>query len=173
METIDDIIIKTHSKHIFTQKQGSLFWPKTYRYESSDGLQMRSLDECEWHMLLSREGIYHTYEPNISRTRRRPDFGIGSSFLLEVCSMVDTPLIFESDSVKSREYKETMRQKREIFNNLNYNLIEVYPKFIILNNHPIKNVNAYDFVIGIVKNYNASSYQCKPRIITCHRLCPA
>lgn len=165
MATLDDIIIKPVNGHVFCEKQGSLFWPKTYKYDSSDGLRMRSKQECLWHSLLSKEGVYHTYEPNIRGTKYRPDFGIGNNFLLEVCGMVDSPQHNSQESVKKEGYRSEMDVKRKELLHLGYNVIEVYPKELVLNGYAVKNINVAHFVLGVVRKYSRN-YLCTARDVS-------
>ncbi|MEM4271903.1 MAG: hypothetical protein QXD13_02360 [Candidatus Pacearchaeota archaeon] len=165
MTTLDDIIIRPNGKRLFSGRQGTFFWPKTYKYESSDGLKLRSKNECKWHSIFSREGIIHTYEPNIPGTKYRPDFGIANNFILEVCGMVDSPQHNDRDAVKKEQYRLDMDAKRKELLCLGYNLIELYPKEIVLNGYAVKNVGAANFVINIVRKYN-SNYLCSPKIVS-------
>lgn len=169
MTTLDDIIIRPNGKSPFSGRQGTFFWPKTYKYISSDGLKLRSKKECEWHQLLSREGISHTYEPNISGTRYRPDFGIGSNFLLEVCGMVDSPLHDKDDAEKKADYKSDMDEKRKEFMGLGYNLFEVYSKEIVLNGCTVKKVEAIPFILAVIQKYNPGQ-RCVPKQVSFREL---
>lgn len=162
MTTLDDLIIKPANGHVFCKKQGSLFWPVTYKYNSSDGLKLRSKKECAWHSLLSRERIRHTYEPNIPGTRYRPDFGIANNFLLEICGMVDFPQHKKEDTAKKAEYKSGMDAKRKEFMKLGYNILEVYSKEVLLNGYIVRNVKDFSFVLAVVKKYNPGC-RCMPK----------
>ncbi|MCK4669850.1 MAG: hypothetical protein KAT43_01510 [Nanoarchaeota archaeon] len=162
MARLDDIIITSRTDNLFSQKQGTLFWAHTYTYESSSGLKLRSREECDWHYVLSKNGIYHTYEPNLSDTGYRPDFGIGNNFLLEICGMVESPAPKKEEGKRRREYKIKMAEKRKIFNSLGYNLIEIYQKALVVNGMVIKNVPVIPFILKVIKRYNPSGCQCNP-----------
>jgi len=169
MTTLDDLIIRPNGKGPFSGRQGTFFWPKTYKYASSDGLKLRSKKECDWHSLLSSEGMNHTYEPNISGTRYRPDFGIANNFLIEVCGMVDSPLHTADDSEKKDTYKSGMDEKRKEFISLGYNILEVYSKEIVLNGHTVKKVEAIPFILAVVKKYNPGC-RCMPKQVSFREL---
>ncbi|MBW3013963.1 hypothetical protein KY335_01850 [Candidatus Woesearchaeota archaeon] len=153
---IEDIIIRPGNFSVFTKKQGSLFWPHTYKYISSDGIKLRSREECDWHYILSRNGIYHTYEPNLSGTRRRPDFGTANNFLIELCGMVEAPFPKKSDAGRRKKYKKEMAEKRKEYLNRRYNVFEVYKEVIVLNGFVLKNIRdaAVSLVLRIIERYN-------------------
>ncbi len=169
MTTLDDLIIRPNGKSPFSGRQGTFFWPKTYRYTSSDGLKLRSKKECDWHSLLSKEGICHTYEPNVSGTRYRPDFGIATNFLLEVCGMVDSPLHHNEDDEKKSDYKSDMDEKRKEFMSLGYNLLEIYSKEVVLNGHTVKNAETIPFVLAVIRQYNPD-HRCMPKKLSFREL---
>lgn len=171
MARLDDIIIKTRSD-LFRKKQGTYFWGHTYAYESSDSLRLRSREECDWHYILSKKGIAHTYEPNLAGTRIRPDFGAGSNFIIEICGMVESPFPKKGEGRRRQEYKKEMAKKRRVLQRLGYNLVGIYKNALVLNSRMIRNARPIPFVLDLIQKYNPEGCAETPCDISFYRILP-
>lgn len=138
------IILPRHNA-VFNARQGSLFFQHSYNYMSSDGVMLRSKDECFWHFFLSALGIAHTYEPDLPETNLRPDFGIANNFLLEICGPTGRYYFGK----KSRNYLMKMQDKREEYIGAGYNIIEVYKQYQFVNGIPLTGS-----IIDLIQQYN-------------------
>ncbi len=142
------IIVPTNGD-LFLANQGSFFWHGDYRYDSSDGLKIRSLDECFYHRYLSFFGFVHTYEPDIEGSEKRPDFGVANNFLIELCS-VDYPEKNGHDSDRDAAYKDGMLQKRAEYLDLGFNAMEIYYKALVINGEDASKNQA----LNVIAKYN-------------------
>ena len=153
---LESKIIMPSYTTVFTAKQGSFFFRHSYKYESSDGIKLRSKDECFWHFFLSALGIAHTYEPDLPETNFRPDFGVANNFLIEICGP-NGRFYFGK---KSEDYLIQMQDKRETYVNAGYNIIEIYNNYQFINGEPLT-----DSIIDLIQEHN-SGYQKDSKIIT-------
>lgn len=153
---LESKIIVPRDTAVFTAKQGSLFFQHSYKYESSDGIKLRSKDECFWHFFLSALGIAHTYEPDLPETGFRPDFGIANNFLLEICGP-NGRFYFGK---KSEDYLVQMQEKRKAYMQAGYNIVEIYDNYQFINGESLT-----DSVINLIQGYN-SSFQTDSELIT-------
>jgi len=149
-------IIPPRDTDIFTEKQGSSF-RSGYKATSSEGVKLRSKNECFWHFFLSALGIAHTYEPDIPNCKHRPDFGVANNFLFEICGAKAGQKFFGRTS---KEYFNDVEKKREAYLQLGYNVIEVRHNFQRINGvfRPIS-------IIDLISEHN-SGFEQDPKLIT-------
>ncbi|MBW2994641.1 hypothetical protein KY315_04450, partial [Candidatus Woesearchaeota archaeon] len=149
-------IISPRDTDIFKDPQGSSF-RSSYKATSSEGVRLRSKNECFWHFFLSALGIAHTYEPDIPNCNHRPDFGVANNFLFEICGAKAGQKFFGKTS---KEYFDNVAQKREEYLQLGYNVIEVRHNFQRINGvfRPIS-------IIDLINEHN-SGFKQEPKIIT-------
>lgn len=149
-------IISPRDTDIFTEKQGSSF-RSGYKATSSEGVRLRSKNECFWHFFLSALGIAHTYEPDIPNCKYRPDFGVANNFLFEICGARAGQKFFGRPS---KEYFKDIKKKREKYLHLGYNVIEIQHNF-----QRINGVFRPESIIDLIRQYN-SNFNTEPKIIT-------
>ena len=149
------IILPRHNA-VFNAKQGSLFFQHSYNYESSDGIRLRSKDECFWHFFFSALGIAHTYEPNLPETGLRPDFGIANNFLLEICGPAGRSYFGK----KSSSYLINMQDKRKGYLAAGYNIVEVYKNYQFFNGIPLTGS-----IIDLIRQHNFG-YAAVPELVS-------
>ena len=142
---LESRIIIPRNKTVFDAKQGSLFFQHSYNYLSSDGVILRSKDECFWHFFLSALSIAHTYEPDLPEINLRPDFGIANNFLLEICGPTGRSYFGK----RSKNYLIKMQEKRSEYIDAGYNIIEVYRNYQFINGFPLTGS-----IIDLIQAYN-------------------
>lgn len=113
---------------VFSLENSRDFFKRTY--ESSSGITLRSKHECFWHFFLSRAGIAHAYEPEITGCDFRPDFGVANNFLLEICGARPGEKFYDQDF---GEIVAHLREKRKPYMEQGYNVLEIFADRYILN----------------------------------------
>ena len=137
------------SREVFVERQGSRFMEDSYRYQSTSGLFIRSLDECFYHRYLAFLGISHTYEPDIDGVFKRPDFGVANNFLFELCRTNEAEPR-DDDSRSDRWYKIKMSNKRQKYLDHGFNIVELHYNQVLINGHDASNQH----VLFLIAKYN-------------------